>query len=530
MEGVDNKHSKEKDKTAPEKAKGRDNSYFKKVGHVEAKDHYRPGGFHPVHIGDKLDEDGRFRVVHKLGHGGYGTVWLCRDAAHGVWRAVKVIMAIYSGHSCREWVALNELRSVLSEAEACHVSLPIEHFFLDGPNGRHLCLVSRLHGPNLGRIWAEGGHDADLLRWICFQLVEGMAFLHSRGICHGDFRSSNVLRRLRAGFDTMSEDEMAKKLSPIIRIPIPEESEPNPHVPRYCVCVADLRAEEGALTDEVAIIDFGVSYLASNPPRHVGIPTALAAPEIVYDALGSIRPGFATDIWALGTAICEVRLGDSPFGSELERYSIDLECCLGELPEPYRTYVMQRVRNWETHSEFLREQEEEKRGPLGARMCEYGTDDWLAGHAGRKRNIFRVSSTPELYFHPSDKDGSDAGRQSTAGGAKAGTTKAKGGCPELTARTNIKLVEYRLRHDELLEYNKHQRTKNKNNPRGRADVWTIAKHPYFRGCGPLRVKNPAELPPPPSFKSDSASLIKVGVCVVSTVLASMTIGVLGGGV
>lgn len=38
---------------------------------------YRPGGFHPVHLGDLLD--GRFEVVHKLGHGGHATVWLCQE-------------------------------------------------------------------------------------------------------------------------------------------------------------------------------------------------------------------------------------------------------------------------------------------------------------------------------------------------------------------------------------------------------------------------------------------------------------------
>src|SRR3569833_2601934 len=107
MEGVDNKHSKEKDKTAPEKAKGRDNSYFKKVGHVEAKDHYRPGGFHPVHIGDKLDEDTQFHVIHKLGHGGYGTVWLCRDATHNKKKNKKKNKTKNTKQNNKKRVALN---------------------------------------------------------------------------------------------------------------------------------------------------------------------------------------------------------------------------------------------------------------------------------------------------------------------------------------------------------------------------------------------------------------------------------------
>ncbi|OJD26223.1 hypothetical protein ACJ73_02393 [Blastomyces percursus] len=35
---------------------------------------YKPGGYHPVTIGDMLHE--RYRVVDKLGFGGYSTVWL----------------------------------------------------------------------------------------------------------------------------------------------------------------------------------------------------------------------------------------------------------------------------------------------------------------------------------------------------------------------------------------------------------------------------------------------------------------------
>ena len=39
---------------------------------------YRPGGYHPVALGDTL-KDGRYQIRHKLGYGGYSTVWVARD-------------------------------------------------------------------------------------------------------------------------------------------------------------------------------------------------------------------------------------------------------------------------------------------------------------------------------------------------------------------------------------------------------------------------------------------------------------------
>lgn len=39
---------------------------------------YRRGGYHPIRLGDLL-KDGRYKILHKLGWGGYSTVWAARD-------------------------------------------------------------------------------------------------------------------------------------------------------------------------------------------------------------------------------------------------------------------------------------------------------------------------------------------------------------------------------------------------------------------------------------------------------------------
>lgn len=59
---------------------------------TEEPEFYRKDGFHPIHIGDHLD-GGRYRIVHKLGHGGFSVVWLAYDSLESIWVALKIVAA-----------------------------------------------------------------------------------------------------------------------------------------------------------------------------------------------------------------------------------------------------------------------------------------------------------------------------------------------------------------------------------------------------------------------------------------------------
>jgi serine/threonine-protein kinase SRPK3 len=43
----------------------------------EGTEGYRPGGFHPIYIGDVFKT--RYKVLNKIGYGVYSTIWLVRD-------------------------------------------------------------------------------------------------------------------------------------------------------------------------------------------------------------------------------------------------------------------------------------------------------------------------------------------------------------------------------------------------------------------------------------------------------------------
>ncbi|KAF7322181.1 Protein kinase [Mycena kentingensis (nom. inval.)] len=53
---------------------------------------YKPGGLHPVHLGDKFS-DGRYTVIRKLGHGASSTIWLVSDAKTSSYASLKIVSA-----------------------------------------------------------------------------------------------------------------------------------------------------------------------------------------------------------------------------------------------------------------------------------------------------------------------------------------------------------------------------------------------------------------------------------------------------
>ena len=65
---------------------------------------------------------------------------------------------------------------------------PLTGFYIDGPNGRYLCLVSEVVGPSILEVnnAAEFGMiPIDAAHNITAQLALGLSHIHSCGIVHG---------------------------------------------------------------------------------------------------------------------------------------------------------------------------------------------------------------------------------------------------------------------------------------------------------------------------------------------------------
>lgn len=157
---------------------------------VEDIEKYEAGGLHPIHLGDEFE--GRYKIVHKLGHGGFSTVWLARDRQSERYVAMKFITA-QSSEDYRDFKIIQDLmRQEPSEMVfKDHFTTLLDNFSIDGPNGHHLCLVSLPLGPSVERAAGNGSRlHPSVARTAALESVRALARLHSQGICHGGAFSS----------------------------------------------------------------------------------------------------------------------------------------------------------------------------------------------------------------------------------------------------------------------------------------------------------------------------------------------------
>jgi len=151
---------------------------------------YKMGGFHPVHLGDTFKKY-RYKVIHKLGHGGFATVWLARDSTRQRYVALKILAARLS-HDCPEVEILRRLRNGDEGLGKAFVMSMLDHFWIEGPNVTHLCVVSEVGGPSIKHFNDCPGIKSGsrrlmgaVARKVALQATQGLAYIHSTGTVHG---------------------------------------------------------------------------------------------------------------------------------------------------------------------------------------------------------------------------------------------------------------------------------------------------------------------------------------------------------
>jgi eukaryotic-like serine/threonine-protein kinase len=203
----------------------------------------------------------RFRILRYIARGGMGEVYEAEDLELGVHIALKTVM---QGDLAQIRQEVQTARLV-THPNVCRIFDIAQHKNQDAP-GEQLWFITMelLQGRSLAQEIAQKEKlGPDAARFLVTQLAAGLEAIHSVGIVHGDFKTSNVL---------------------LI-------DQPNGKV-------------------RAVITDFGLAVQGAAADQASGAGTPLyMAPEQVQR--GAVTP--QTDIYSLGVVIYEMVTGNWPF-------------------------------------------------------------------------------------------------------------------------------------------------------------------------------------------------------------------------
>lgn len=159
---------------------------YESIPEAEDLENYKPGGFHPILVGDILHS--RYRVVDKLGFGAWSTIWLCRDEQSKKYVAVKVGKGESNHQEADVIDCLNDASSHVDHPGRAIIPSTEHRFLVHGPNGTHPCYVKAPAQCSITMARWETYPDyfqPETARSLIAQLVLAVDYIHARGFVHG---------------------------------------------------------------------------------------------------------------------------------------------------------------------------------------------------------------------------------------------------------------------------------------------------------------------------------------------------------
>jgi len=240
--------------------------------------------------------DGRYRLVARIGRGGFGDVW----------HAVELL---YDGTPLRD-VALKLLAPEIADpswaeeakllASLSHPSLVSIHAagILAGP-GLPFVAMELLRGETLGELLARRGK----LPWrhalrICRDVAAALDVIHARGVVHLDLKPANLFITRDAAVK-MLDFGISERAGARSGLRTPLESGRS---------LLDSRLDLGSSDPFAATVNAGPSAPSSEGARAVVGTPGFVAPEVLSYA----EPTWAADAYALGVTLALLATGELP--------------------------------------------------------------------------------------------------------------------------------------------------------------------------------------------------------------------------
>ncbi|KAL8912724.1 MAG: hypothetical protein Q9172_007454 [Xanthocarpia lactea] len=356
--------------TPRDRAGWRFNHIYQPAEWVEA---YRPTGYHPVHFGDLL-HNGQYKIIRKLGYGSFSAVWLARDTRHLRYVAIKIKKAKDSIENSELSIMHHLSQQTGADSTSAHVITLLDHFYCQGPNGTHLCLVLEPMGASVADMLEElpqnkvarlrFGYVSRYPKWmakrVLTHILRGIAFLHLRGVIHGDIQPGNLLFSASSldsvGVEELEDDETgavvaverldkkADKWAPkymAISDPVVDYTDLDPE---FTIKVSDLGA--GKLNDQKnfdypvkSVLTQTIAFISDNVSKDPITPVGLRSPELILKAPFDQ----SIDIWSFGCLVYELLAG-TPLFAVMHMGGQDMDDCdddhllqmtdiMGPLPE-----------------------------------------------------------------------------------------------------------------------------------------------------------------------------------------------------
>ena len=205
----------------------------------------------------------RYALLHQLGKGSFGEVWLAKDLQLGIEVAIKVYVAL-DGNGCKEFG-----REYLRMRSLLHTNLLRTDYY--ALYGDRPFLVME-YCPSGARELIGKADEITLLRFIR-DVASGLAYMHQHDMLHRDIKPDNILRKADGTF-VLTDFGLSKNMhSTLLR-----------------------NSSRNLSADSVDNLFAGtVEYMA--PELFTPDPLAVKA----------------TDVWALGVTLYEIITGEVPF-------------------------------------------------------------------------------------------------------------------------------------------------------------------------------------------------------------------------